>query len=77
MGGGRKRFLPECLERDDDMRDVELRLEVELDGGVLLPVAGLPPGHPLVSPKHKKFFFSHLDLYLRVYCYRIKKTYKK
>ena len=41
---------PECLECDDDVCDVELCLEVELDGEVLLAVAGLEPGHPLLRP---------------------------
>jgi hypothetical protein len=40
---------PEGLECDDDVGDVELGLEVELDGGVLLAAAGLPPRHPLLS----------------------------
>jgi hypothetical protein len=39
---------PEGLECDDDVGDVELSLEVELYGGVLLAAAGLPPSHPLL-----------------------------
>ena len=38
------RGRPERLERDDQVGDVELRLEVQLNGDVLLTVLRLPPG---------------------------------
>ena len=44
--GGRS----EGLEGDDDMGDVELGLEVQLDGHGLIAIGGLPPGHTLLSP---------------------------
>ena len=44
-GGG-----SEGLEGDDDVGDVELCLEVQLDGDSLVAIGGLPPGHPLLCP---------------------------
>ena len=44
-GGG-----SEGLEGDDDVGDVELSLEVQLDGDSLVAIGGLPPGHPLLCP---------------------------
>ena len=44
-GGG-----SEGLEGDDDVGDVELGLEVQLDGDRLVAIGGLPPGHSLLCP---------------------------
>ena len=43
--GGR----PERLKGDDQVSDVELCFQVELDGHILHPVLGLPPGAVLVG----------------------------
>ena len=44
--GGRS----EGLEGDDDVGDMELGLQVQLDGDCLIAIGGLPPGHALLCP---------------------------
>ena len=60
-GGG-----PEGLEGDDDVGDVELRLEVQLDRHVLVPVTCLPPSHLLLVPRTLVPFLA-LGTFLLVY----------
>ena len=60
--GGRS----EGLEGDDDVGDVELRLEVQLDRHVLVPVTCLPPSHLLLVPRTLVPFLS-LGTFLLVY----------